>query len=111
MSIRIKFKRNADDSPVIFDKLKDQGYTTYRMRKEKIMGEGTLQKIRNNDFVELKIIDKICNLGKCKVNDIIDTIAISDLEYCSIEEIMGKLKYIPEEQMEDFLKDYSNTEE
>lgn len=39
----IKYKIN------ILDELKNMGFTTYRIRKEKLLSEGTIQKFRNNE--------------------------------------------------------------
>ena len=56
----------------ILDELKKAGYTTYKIRKEKIMGEGVLQRIRNGGVPEVIVIDKLCKLLNCKVEDIIE---------------------------------------
>ena len=42
--------------PIIYKKdilaaLKDAGYSTYRLRKEKLLGESTSQQLRNNELV------------------------------------------------------------
>jgi putative transcriptional regulator len=55
----------------IFEKLKDAGYPTTRIRKEKIVSEGTLQNIRNGKPVNLATIDTICNILECQPNHII----------------------------------------
>lgn len=56
----------------ILDELKRAGYTTYRLRKEKIMGEGLIQRLRRGGVPEIVVIDKLCKLLKCRVEDIIE---------------------------------------
>lgn len=59
----------------ILDELKNRGFTTYRIRKEKILSEGTLQKFRNNDTaVTLGNIETICKLLDCQPSDIMEYI-------------------------------------
>lgn len=52
--------------------LKDAGYNTNRLRKEKIMGEATIQKIRNGEIVSHKNLEILCRLLKCQPGDIIE---------------------------------------
>lgn len=51
--------------------LKDAGYSSYRIRKEKLLGEATLQKIRNGEPVSWDNIATICHLLKCQPGDIL----------------------------------------
>ena len=39
------------DYTKLFELMKEKGLTTYRIRKEKIISEGTLQKLRENKAV------------------------------------------------------------
>ena len=52
--------------------LKEAGYNTSRLRKEKIMGEATIQKIRENQLASWATIDTICTLLNCEVGDVIE---------------------------------------
>jgi putative transcriptional regulator len=54
--------------------LKEAGYNTSRLRKEKIMGEATIQKIRENQLASWATIDTICTLLNCNVGDIVEHI-------------------------------------
>lgn len=56
----------------IIKALKEAGYSTYRIRKEKILGEATLQKIRNGDPVSWENISVICRLLNCQPGDILE---------------------------------------
>lgn len=55
----------------ILKHLKDAGYTTYRLRKERIMGELTIQKLRNSQLVSWKNIDTLCKILDCQPGDLI----------------------------------------
>lgn len=55
----------------ILEMLKANGYNTNRIRKEKIIGESMLQKLRNGEMVSWSVLDKICTLLECDVGDII----------------------------------------
>jgi len=50
----------------IIKALKDKGYTTTRIRKEKIIPEGTLTKIRNNngETITTATLDVLCEILK-----------------------------------------------
>lgn len=58
----------------VISALKEKGYTTYKIRKEKLLGEATLQKIRNGELVSWENIDRICSLLDCQVGDIIERV-------------------------------------
>lgn len=51
--------------------LKEKGYPTTRLRKEKIIGEATIQRIRHKQSVSFEILSKICNLLECDIGDIL----------------------------------------
>lgn len=56
----------------ILEELKKAGYSTYRLRKDKIMGESLIQRIRGGGVPEIVVIDKLCKLLNCNVEDIIE---------------------------------------
>lgn len=58
----------------VLGELKKVGYNTNRLRKDKIMGEATIQKLRNREQVSWKNIDIICNLLNCQPGDIMEYI-------------------------------------
>lgn len=51
--------------------LKDAGYNTTRLRKEKILSEKTLSSLRHNKPVSTETLDTICKLTDLQVQDII----------------------------------------
>lgn len=56
----------------IISALKKAGYSTYRIRKERLLGEATLQKIRNKEMISLDNISTVCRLLKCQPGDIME---------------------------------------
>lgn len=52
--------------------LKESGYTTYRLRKERLLGEATIQRIRNHELVSWENISTICELTQCQPGDILE---------------------------------------
>jgi len=51
--------------------LKDAGYNTGRIRRDRIMGEATLQKLRNGELVSWATLDKICSILDCQPGDLL----------------------------------------
>lgn len=54
--------------------LKDHGYNTTKLRKERLLSEGTIQSIREKKPISWSNIEKLCQLLECQPN--------SFLEYC-----------------------------
>ena len=52
--------------------LKEAGYNTGKIRKEKIMGEAMLQKLRNGQMVSWATLEIICELLSCQPGDLIE---------------------------------------
>lgn len=52
--------------------LKEKGYSTYRIRKDKLFGEATLQKLRNNETVSWENIESLCKLLNCQPGDLME---------------------------------------
>lgn len=58
----------------IIAKLKDAGYNTGRLRKEKILSESTLQRLRSGRAITTETLDTVCKLVDCRVEDLIEFI-------------------------------------
>ena len=54
--------------------LKDKGYNTTKLRKDKLLGESTIQQLRERKLVSWNNIDKICALLNCQVGDILERV-------------------------------------
>ncbi len=56
----------------VLEKLKDSGFSTYRIRKEKLIGEAQMQKIRTGEIASKETLNKLCELLKCQPGDILE---------------------------------------
>ncbi len=52
--------------------LKDKGYSTYKLRKEKLLGESVLTQLRNGEPVSWANVARICELLGCQVGDLLE---------------------------------------
>ena len=55
--------------------LKEKGYTSTRIREEKLIGQSYLQQIRHGELVSWKTIDTICRLLNCQPGDLVEYVA------------------------------------
>ena len=56
----------------ILGKLKNSGYPSTRLRREKIISESTLTNIRQGKPITLETIDIICKITGLAISDIIE---------------------------------------
>ena len=57
----------------LFVLLKEKGWNTTRIRKEGLMGQGTLTNLRNGTGgLDHKTIDRICRVLNCQPGDIME---------------------------------------
>ena len=56
----------------VLAELKKRGYTTTRIRKEKLIGQSYLQQIRHGELVSWKTIETLCELLDCQVGDLVE---------------------------------------
>ena len=52
--------------------LKEAGYNTTKLRKEKLLAEGVIQSLREGKYIALQNIDKICALLDCQPADLLE---------------------------------------
>lgn len=52
--------------------LKEKGYNTTRLRKEKLLAESTIQQLREDKLVSWANIDRLCTLLECQIGDILE---------------------------------------
>lgn len=55
----------------VLDTLKESGYNTTRLRKEKLLGENAIQSLRKNEMVGIIALEKICRMLDMQPGDII----------------------------------------
>jgi DNA-binding Xre family transcriptional regulator len=63
---------------IVFDKLwktmKDKGFSTYKLRESCGIDSKTIRRLKANDNVETKTINKLCEALGCSVDDILEYI-------------------------------------
>ena len=52
--------------------LSERGYTSTRLRKEKIMSEATMQNLRKGKGITTDTINTICIILRCQPSDILE---------------------------------------
>lgn len=56
----------------ILEALKEKGYTTYKLRKENILSQSTLQKLREGKGLAWENIERLCALLDCQPGDLLE---------------------------------------
>lgn len=80
----------------VLAELKNKGISSYRMRKDNIMGERTMKQLRNKQLVSWANMTKICELLDCQPGDLLayvpDTAAVgADANNADKEESEGDI--------------------
>ena len=58
----------------VMKSLAARGYTANRMRREKIISEGSMQILRNHGNITLKTLNTICVILRCQPSDVIEVV-------------------------------------
>ncbi len=56
----------------VLQALKGKGYNTTKLRREKLLAEGTIQKLRENKPINWDNIARICYMLKCQPGDLLE---------------------------------------
>lgn len=59
----------------IMHELKEIGYSTYKIRQEKILGQATIQKLNSGGLPSWAELNKICTLLKCQPGDLVEYVS------------------------------------
>ena len=62
----LKYKIN------VLEALKEKGYTSYILRKEKLLSESTVQKLREGEGVAWDNLETLCRLLDCDISDLLE---------------------------------------
>lgn len=60
--------------------LREAGYSSTRLRHEKLMGESYMQQLRRGELVSWKALDTICTLLDCQPGDLLMHAANADVK-------------------------------
>ena len=67
---------------IVFDKLwetmKDRGFSTYKLRESCGIDSKTIRRLKANENIETKTLDKICKALDCKIEDIAEYIVTEE---------------------------------
>ena len=64
----------------ILAELKQKGYSSTRIREEKLIGQSYLQQLRRGELVSWKTLDTICSLLECQPGDLIEYVEAAQPE-------------------------------
>lgn len=56
----------------VFEKLLENGWSAYRLQRERVMGNGTITRIKAGMSVSTDTIDTICKLCHCQPGDVLE---------------------------------------
>ncbi len=56
----------------LFETMNKKGVSTYALRENCIIDSKTVRRLRNNQNVELKTLDRICEYLDCKIEDVVE---------------------------------------
>lgn len=56
----------------VLSALKEKGYSSTRIREEKLIGQSYLQQLRHGELVSWKTMDVLCSLLDCQIGDIVE---------------------------------------
>ena len=63
----------------ILAELKKKGYSSTRIREEKLIGQSYLQQLRRGELVSWKTLDTICFLLECQPGDLVEFVREADV--------------------------------
>ena len=58
----------------VLQALKEKGYSAYRLRKDKLMGQRDMQQIRDGLPVSWAVVGLLCELLQCQPGDILQEV-------------------------------------
>ena len=62
----------------VLAELKKKGYSSTRIREEKLIGQSYLQQLRRGELVSWKTLDTICSLLECQPGDLIEFVSVQE---------------------------------
>lgn len=55
--------------------LKSKGYSTYALRKNNILAESTIQKLREHKMISAETLNWLCEILSCQPGDLIEYVS------------------------------------
>lgn len=54
--------------------LKEKGYSTYRIRQDKIFGQRVVQQLRDKEPFSWEVLSRLCSLLDCQPGDLLESV-------------------------------------
>lgn len=55
--------------------LAEKGFTTTKIRREKLLSEGTLQRLRKKENINTSTLNDVCIMLRCQPSDVLGVVA------------------------------------
>ena len=62
----------------VMAELKAKGYSSTKIREEKLIGQSYLQQIRHGELVSWKIFNTLCSLLECQPGDLVEYVDVQE---------------------------------
>ena len=62
----------------VMAELKRKGYTSTKIREDKLIGQSYLQQLRHGELVSWKTLDTLCTLLECQPGDLVEYVQEPD---------------------------------
>ena len=56
----------------VLEALKEKGYSSYILRKEKLLSESTIQKLRSGEGISWDNLETLCKLLDCDISAVLE---------------------------------------
>ena len=56
----------------VLSALKERGFSTYKLRRDKLLSESTIQLLRKGELVSWENISRICEMLDCQPGDLLE---------------------------------------
>ena len=64
----------------VLEALKERGWSTYRLRREKVLAESVIQQIRRGDLVSQEKLARLCEMLSCQPGDLLEYVPDTETE-------------------------------
>ena len=64
----------------VLQALKEKGYNSTKLRKEKLLGENAIQSLRKDEMVGIIALEKLCSILEMQPGDIIEYVSEKTLK-------------------------------
>lgn len=62
----------------VIKELSDKGYTSYKIKQDNTLSQGTLKKLKEGGNVTLETLNSVCIMLRCQLSDIIEITATDE---------------------------------